>query len=85
MSPYEATKFYGHFLWGDEPKCIRSVKKIEKCNEKELHCEIEWKDREDGFKPSNSLIEMRTIEENAPIFMANFFFEKTQLLYPNKE
>ena len=46
-----------------------------------MHFEVEWKARqEDSFKPTNSLIELRTMEEHAPVFLSKFFELKTQLL-----
>ena len=39
---------------------------IEKDEHKEMHFEVEWKRREDHFKPSNSLLESRILEEHAP-------------------
>lgn len=55
-SPYEATKYYGHVLYGDEPLRVVSVQVIEKKQKKEVYLEIEWQPRENGFKPTNSLI-----------------------------
>lgn len=37
MSPYEATKYYGHFLYGDEPAKIIAIQVIVKDNVKILN------------------------------------------------
>lgn len=37
MSPYEATKYYGHVLYGDEPKSVVTVQMVEKEGTREMH------------------------------------------------
>lgn len=58
---------------------------IEKNGHKEMHLEVEWKVREDGFKPTNSLIESKIILEHAPKFLIGFFQKKTKLIFDENE
>jgi hypothetical protein len=45
MSPYEETKYYGHFLYGDEPSRVVSLQVVQKGTQKSTYFEIEWKAR----------------------------------------
>ena len=37
MSPYEATRIYGHLLYGDQPLAIASVQMAERDSRKEMY------------------------------------------------
>jgi hypothetical protein len=80
MSPYEHTRLYGHFLYGDEPSRIVTCQLTRKEDRSELHFEVEWQPRTDGFKPSNSLLESPVLLEHAPVFLTNFYLGRVRLL-----
>lgn len=56
------------------------MKVIEKKQKKEVHLEVEWSAREDGFKPTNSLIDSKILLEHCPEFVLGFYESKVRLI-----
>jgi hypothetical protein len=53
---------------------------IEKQGNREMHLQVEWEPRENGFKPTNSLIESKTLLEHCPKFVVDFLERRVHLM-----
>jgi hypothetical protein len=45
-----------------------------------MHLQVEWEPRENGFKPTNSLIESKTLLEHCPKFVVDFLERRVHLM-----
>ena len=80
MSPYQATNHHGHMLYGDAPQRIKKLEVVSVGGRPTTYFEVEWKRREDGFLPDNSMIESRALAEHCPTFVFDFYHSRVRLM-----
>ena len=66
----------------DKPKRIVSMRKI-KHDPLILKCEIEWKRRENGFKPKNREYTHEIIKKYEPLLLINYY--EDHLIFPKRK
>jgi hypothetical protein len=74
----EVRNTHGDFSLGDTPLRILHAEIV--CDNELIgsciNCEVEWKTREDKFKPKNSLITNNCLKYRAPLLLINFYESK---------
>lgn len=71
-------QLFGDFKYGDRPKQILKARKLEGL----IEFIVEWEEREDGFKPKNSVITNQELKEKDVEFLVNFY--EGRLIFPDE-